>query len=81
MLQQISILFWTWVIFRVQTNGRKGGRSRGLSKEAEMTTMLTQTLYNERKLGVNEIATELTISKRLFYNYLRHRGVLTHGKN
>ncbi|MET3115331.1 DNA invertase Pin-like site-specific DNA recombinase [Pedobacter sp. CG_S7] len=64
-----------------RARGRKGGRSRGLSKEAERTAMLAQTLYNERKLGVNEIAKELLISKMTLYKYLRHRGVLIHSKN
>lgn len=63
-----------------RARGRKGGRSRGLSKEAEKTAMLAQTLYNERKLGVNEIAVDLKISKMTLYKYLRHRGVLINGK-
>ncbi|RDB02789.1 recombinase family protein [Runella aurantiaca] len=58
-----------------RARGRKGGRRRGLSKEAEKTAMLAQTLYNERKLGVNEIAADLKISKMTLYKYLRHRGV------
>ena len=64
-----------------RARGRKGGRSRGLSKEAERTAMLAQTLYNERKLGVDAIAKELLISKMTLYKYLRHRGVEIHSKN
>ena len=63
-----------------RARGRKGGRRRGLSKEAERTAMLAQTLYNERKLGVDSIAKELLISKMTLYKYLRHRGVKIHGK-
>ncbi|WP_138484615.1 recombinase family protein [Dyadobacter bucti] len=63
-----------------RARGRKGGRSRGLSKEAEKTAMLAQTLYNERKLGVNEIAADLKISKMTLYKYLRHRGVMISSK-
>lgn len=63
-----------------RARGRKGGRSRGLSKEAEKKAMLAQTLYNERKLGVNEIAADLEISKMTLYKYLRHRGVQINGK-
>lgn len=63
-----------------RARGRKGGRSRGLSKEAEKTAMLAQTLYNERKLGVNEIAADLKISKMTLYKYLRHRGVEINSK-
>ncbi len=64
-----------------RARGRKGGRSRGLSKEAEKTAMLAQTLYNERKLGVNEIAADLKISKMTLYKYLRHRGVQISSKS
>lgn len=58
-----------------RARGRKGGRRQGMSKEAEKTAMLAQTLYNEGKLGVNSIATDLNISKMTLYKYLRHRGV------
>ena len=63
-----------------RARGRKGGRSRGLSKEAEKTAMLAQILYNERKLGVNDLAKELSISKMTLYKYLRHRGVAINSK-
>lgn len=63
-----------------RARGIKGGRRRGISKEAEKTAMLAQTLYSERKLGVNDIAKELSISKMTLYKYLRHRGVIIHGK-
>jgi len=63
-----------------RARGRKGGRSRGLSKEAEKKAMLAQTLYNERKLGVNKIAADLEISKMTLYKYLRYRGVQINGK-
>ena len=46
----------------------KGGRNKGLSKESERTAMLVQTLYNERKLGVDAISKELLISKMTLYN-------------
>ncbi|MEB0302520.1 hypothetical protein QN348_16680, partial [Mucilaginibacter sp. 5C4] len=60
--------------------GRKGGRSKGLSKEAKRTAMLAQSLYNERKPGVDAIAKQLLISKMTLYKYLRHQGVKIHGK-
>lgn len=63
-----------------RSRGRKGGRSRGFPKKAERTSMLAQTLYNERKLGVNAIAKELLISRMTLYKYLRHRGIKIHGK-
>ena len=64
-----------------RARGRKGGRTKGLTKEAEKTAILAQTLYNERKLGVNEIASDLKISKMTLYKYLRHRGVVIHSKS
>jgi len=36
-------------------------------------------LYREQKLGVNEIAQRLFISKVTLYKYLRHRGIGIHG--
>ena len=55
-----------------------GGRRRGLSDEAERTTIVAETLYREQQLGVNEIALRLRISKVTLYKYLRHRGVVIH---
>jgi len=42
-----------------KAKGRKEGRRQRMSKEAEKTAMLAQTLYNEGKMGVNSIAIEL----------------------
>ncbi|GAB3828604.1 recombinase family protein [Hymenobacter jeollabukensis] len=62
-----------------RARGRVGGRRRGLSEEAERTAIVAETLYREQKLGVNEIAQRLRISKVTLYKYLRHRGVVIHG--
>ena len=82
-----STLYLTWIkvyksenwlrsgLEAARVRGRKEGRTRDFSKEAEKTAMLAQTLYNERKLGVNEIAVDLKISKMTLYKYLRHRGI------
>ena len=59
-----------------RARGRKGGRSRGLTKAAEKTAILAETYYNEGKNGVNAIVAELKISKMTLYKYLRHRGVV-----
>jgi len=58
-----------------RARGRKGGRPKGLSAQAEETASAAATLYLERKLSVMQIATQLGISKTTFYAYLRHRGV------
>lgn len=59
-----------------RARGRKGGRPRGLSKQAEATAIAAETLYNEGNLSVQAICEQLSISKPTFYNYLRHRGVM-----
>lgn len=55
--------------------GRKGGRPKGLSKEAETTACAAEVLYKDQTLSIQEICTRLGISKATFYSYLRHRGV------
>lgn len=63
-----------------RARGRKGGRRKGLSKEAQQAAMLAEMYYNENRLSVNEIAKRLNISKMTLYSYLRHRGVIIHSK-
>jgi DNA invertase Pin-like site-specific DNA recombinase len=58
-----------------RARGRKGGRPRGMSKQAEVTARAAETLYLERQLGVRQICDKLGISKTTLYAYLRHRGV------
>lgn len=58
-----------------RARGRKGGRPKGLSKDAEKTAYAAETLYKEGKLGVNEIAKNLGIAKGTLYSYLRYRGI------
>jgi DNA invertase Pin-like site-specific DNA recombinase len=58
-----------------RARGRKGGRPKGLSRQAEATACAAETLYLERKLSVNQIAEKLGVSKRTLYNYLKHRKV------
>lgn len=56
-----------------RARGRKGGRPKGLSLEAQKTAMAAEALYNERKLSVKEISDRLNISKSTLYSYLRYR--------
>jgi DNA invertase Pin-like site-specific DNA recombinase len=58
-----------------RARGRKGGRPRGLSKQAKAKAMAAETLYREGELSVQEICDQLNISKPTLYSYLRHRGV------
>lgn len=58
-----------------RARGRKGGRPKGLSKQAENKARLAESLYKEKELSVIQICKDLGISKATFYRYLRARGV------
>ena len=60
-----------------RARGRKGGRPRGLSKQAEATAMAAETLYREGRLSIQAICDQLGISKPTLYAYLKHRDVKT----
>ena len=60
-----------------RARGRKGGRPRGLSKQAEATAMAAETLYREGRLSIQAICDQLGISKPTLYAYLKHRDVRT----
>jgi DNA invertase Pin-like site-specific DNA recombinase len=54
-----------------KARGRLGGRPKGLSKEAHQKAIICQTLYKDGKMGANEIAKQLGISKSTMYRYLK----------
>ncbi len=58
-----------------RSRGRMGGRPKGLPNKAHATACAAEILYKEGKLGVAQIAEQLSISKNTLYNYLRHRNV------
>ncbi|MEA5259512.1 recombinase family protein [Arcicella aquatica] len=58
-----------------RARGRKGGRRQGMTKEAEQKAILAETYYKEGKMGVNQIALEIGVSKMTLYKYLRLRKV------
>jgi len=58
-----------------RSSGRQGGRPKGLSKTNETKSHAAASLYNERKLTVQQICEQLNISKATLYRYLRSRGV------
>lgn len=58
-----------------RARGRKGGRPKGLSKEAESTAYAAEALYKEGKLSIKAISDKLGVSRATLYSYLRHRGV------
>lgn len=58
-----------------RSRGRLGGRPKGLSENAKRKAVAAEALYRGGKLGVNEIASNLCISKSTLYSYLRHQKV------
>lgn len=65
-----------------RARGRKGGRPKGLSQEAEHKAIIAKQLYEDGKLSVSKVCKQLSISKMTLYKYLRHKGVeiATHRK-
>lgn len=55
--------------------GQRLGRPEGLSKEAQNTARIAESLYKEGTFSVNHIAKDLGISKTTLYEYLRYRNV------
>ncbi|MEM6320289.1 MAG: recombinase family protein [Bacteroidota bacterium] len=58
-----------------RARGRKGGRPKGLSEQAQKTAIAAEALYKEGQLSVSEICQNLNISKATLYKYLQHRGI------
>ena len=58
-----------------RARGRKGGRPKGLSKEARDKAMIAETLYTKREMSVTEICKHLGVARSTLYKYLKHRGV------
>lgn len=57
-----------------RARGRKGGRPKGLSKQAKDKAMIAATLYKQGK-PVKDICDYLGFSKATLYRYLRHEGI------
>jgi DNA invertase Pin-like site-specific DNA recombinase len=55
--------------------GQLLGRKPGLNKKAEDTSRIAESLYKEGQFSVQQIATQLSISKNTLYKYLRLRGI------
>ena len=58
-----------------RARGRKGGRPKGLSKEAKDKAMIAAALYKQREMTVTEICKHLNIARSTLYKYLRYMGV------
>jgi DNA invertase Pin-like site-specific DNA recombinase len=53
-----------------RARGRRGGRPRGLSKDAQIKAAAATALFSQKK-SVSEICKTLNISKKTLYRYLR----------
>ncbi|GAB2797810.1 recombinase family protein [Rhabdobacter roseus] len=53
--------------------GRKDGRKRGLSSEAQKKAMLAEVYYKDGKLGVDKIVKSVGVSKMTFDKHLHLR--------
>lgn len=53
-----------------RARGRKGGRPKGLSKEAKDKAIIAQTLYNQKQMSISQICRHLGIAKSTFYKYI-----------
>lgn len=61
-----------------RARGRVGGRPKGLSEEAQKKAKTAKILYESQKFSIKEMTTQLNISKKTLYNYLRSVGVVIH---
>lgn len=63
-----------------RARGRKGGRPKGMSKEAQEKATIAEALYINGTIPVKKIAEQLDISKTTLYLYLRYRNVRIGGQ-
>ena len=58
-----------------RARGRKGGRPKGLSKEAEDKAMIAETLYKQGEMSITQICKHLGVARSTLYKYLNLRKV------
>lgn len=57
--------------------GKRGGRPRGLSKEAKKKATLIGKLYADKSITIDDICRVAQVSKATCYRYLKHIGAKT----
>lgn len=62
-----------------RARGRKGGRPKGLTKDAKDKAIIAQSLYSQKQMTVAEICKHLSIAKSTFYKYLQTKEFLSKG--
>lgn len=58
-----------------RARGRKGGRPKGLSKEAQDKAMVAETLYKQGEMSITDICKHLGIARSTLYKYLKLRSI------
>ncbi|MEJ7738992.1 MAG: recombinase family protein [Chitinophagaceae bacterium] len=53
-----------------RARGRKGGRPKGLSLEAQLKAQYVKQLYADNSLSINSICKKVGVSRRTLYNYI-----------
>jgi len=53
-----------------RARGRKGGRPKGLSLEAQLKAQYAKKLYDDRYLSIEDICKKVGVSRRTLYNYI-----------
>jgi len=58
-----------------RARGRKGGRPKGLSKEARDKAIIVETLYKQGNMSISQICKHVNIARSTVYNYLKFRNI------
>jgi DNA invertase Pin-like site-specific DNA recombinase len=53
-----------------RARGRKGGRPKGLSLEAQLKAQYAKKLYEDQTLSIDSICKKVGVSRRTLYNYI-----------
>jgi DNA invertase Pin-like site-specific DNA recombinase len=53
-----------------RARGRKGGRPKGLSLEAQLKAQYAKKLYEDKSLSIDVICKKVGVSRRTLYNYI-----------
>ena len=54
-----------------RARGRKGGRPKGISKQALNKVLIAQALYKKQNMSISEICRHIGIARSTFYKYLK----------
>ena len=58
-----------------RARGRKGGRPKGLSKEAKDKAIIAKALYYQQDISISKICARLGVARSTLYKYLNHENI------